>query len=177
MDESKPELTFGMSLPNSDFVYRLIPKDLVEKDKFTPRIRGFSLSREDKMQGYGLSVDWSSLTTPEESIARVGASFKKDTIKYKDYNTKDIYSLSVSFLKSIEAILDVVHDPKMYPTPIEGSPNNPSHSLVIFSPEELEKNETEIYSRIREHAKDKKQTVNTKKIEEFVHVYRSTSNT
>ena len=175
MDEPKSEVIPGTSLPNLSFVYRQVQKDLVEKDKFTPKIKGFTLSTQDKEQGFGLSVDYSSLTTPEEIIARVGASFKKDSVDYKDYTKKDIYSLSVNFLKSIESVLDVVYDPIFNSTPKKGFPNNPSHSLVLFSLGELEKNETEIYTRIREHAKDKKQNINLEKVESLLQVFRNST--
>ncbi|MCW3106503.1 MAG: hypothetical protein JWQ09_1009 [Segetibacter sp.] len=174
MDERKPDLKKGASLPDSDFVFRLIPTDLVEKDKFTPKLKGFSLSDNDKEHGYGLSVEWSAITTPEESIARVGASFKKNTDKYKDHTKRDIYALSISFLKSLDSILDVVYDPIFNEPPIRGVPNNISHSLVNFSKEELEKNETEIYTRIREHAKDKKKSVDMKRVDALVNIYRNT---
>lgn len=174
MDVRKPDIESGDSLPSSDFVFRLVEKELVEKDKFTPKIRGFSLHDNDKKHGYGLSVDWSALTTPEESLGRWGASYKTGTTEFKDYKKRDIYVLNIGVLKSIDSILDVVYNPILNIPVIKGIPNNISHSLIKFDKNELEKNEAEIYTRIREHAKDKKvKSINFKKVEELIELYRS----
>ncbi len=94
MDVRKLDIKRGESLPVSDFVFRLVEKELVEKDKFTPKIKGFSLHNSDKEHGYSLSVDWSALTTPEQSLARWGGLYKTGTTQFKDYKKRDIYALT-----------------------------------------------------------------------------------
>ncbi len=174
MDVEISNITSGKSLPDPDDVYRKTPIDWKEKkDKFTPSLRGFTLSEADKQEGYGLSVDWSAGTTPEESIARVGASYKTGTQKFKEYKNWDLYALNIGFLKSLESIIDVIYDPFISEIPIKGKPNNISHSLVNFNKHELEKNEAEVYVKIRSHATDRKIQINMTKVGQLVELYRN----
>ncbi len=174
MDVKIPDIAPGDSLPDPDDVFRITPKNLTEKkNKFMPSLKCFTLSEADKKEGYGLSVDWSARTTPEESIARVGASYKTGTQNYKEYNNKDLYPHNIGFLKSLEPIIDVIYDSIVKKIPIKGTPNNISHSLVNFNKDDLEKNEAEVYLKIRNHAKDRKMKGDMTKVEQLVKLYRN----
>lgn len=174
MDVEIPDIVPGDSLPDHDDVYRKAPNDWKEKkDKFTPALRCFTLSEPDKQEGYALSADWSARTTPEESIARIGASFKTGTQKFKEYKNWDLFALNIGFLKSLESIIDVIYDPLVNKIPIKGTPNNISHSLVSFNKDDLEKNEAEVYLKIRNHAKDRRIPIDMTKVEQLVKLYRN----
>lgn len=156
----------GDSLPPEDSVYRIVlVTDRDKKNKEIPAIRCFSLHSSDKGK---LSVDWSKKTTPEESIARVGASYKTGTTTYKEYNNRELYGLNIGFLKSLEKIEDVVYDPIKVQPRISGKPDNQAHSLVIFNDE----NDPEVLEKIRDHAKYNKVLFDMKKVEELVNALR-----
>jgi hypothetical protein len=174
MDVKQFDLSSGEPLPADDRVFRIVIKDWREKsDKLTPLPKCFSLSSEDKKHGYGLSVDWERKTTPEESIARVGCSYKKDSQEYKGYENRELYAIEVGFLKSLESVRDVLYDPIIHEKPEKGNPENPAHSQAFFNPEVLEKDEAEIYIKIRNHAKDKRILVSMESVNDLVDKYRA----
>ncbi len=83
MDEKLLNLNKGDSLPDTERVYRIVlvtQRD--RKNRQVPSTSCFSLSSQDNNL---LSVDWEKKTTPEQSVARFGASYKFDEVEYKPY--------------------------------------------------------------------------------------------
>lgn len=71
----------GDQLPDTDKVYRIVlVTNRDRKNHNIPSIGCFSLAPTDEGS---LSVDWERKTSPEESIARFGASYKLYTKEYK----------------------------------------------------------------------------------------------
>lgn len=168
MDEKEFDLKPGDSLPKPDDVFRLVLEtERDRKNKSIPAVRCFSLSPRDKNK---LSVEWNKKTTPEEAIARFGASYKLRTTAFKPYDNREIYALNVGFLHSFSEIDDVVYDPIIIEPPIKGSVSNPAHSLIVFSEAfaNEQAKEPEVLLKIRDHAKDKKVKINWEEVNRLV---------
>jgi hypothetical protein len=164
MDASISDLKKGDPLPSKDFVIRfVVATERDKKNKQIPAPRCFTLSEKDKKTDFGLSVEWSQMTTPEEILIRLGLSKKEDKKGkeiYKDYTTRELYAMNIGFLKTFSEITNVVYDP---------IPANVAHSLVLFKPETYEQAEPEIIAtKIRDHAKDNKVQVNMQIVKEEV---------
>lgn len=160
MDADELIIKAGAPIPNTDDVYRtVLVTQRDRKNKAIPAVSCFSLSPNDKNM---LSVDWDRKTTPEECVARVGATFKMGKEIYKPYENREIYALNVNFIKSLSDIDDVIFDPIFLSKPIKGRVNNPAHSLVVFKMGFLEdqSKEPETLVKIRDHAKDRRKDVN-----------------
>lgn len=173
MDEEVFNPSIGESLPDSDNVYRLaLVTDRDKRNKAIPAVRCFSLMPSDKNR---LSVEWEKQTTPEECIARVACTYKRNTTIFKSYENREIYSLSINFLKSLSDIEDVIYDPVFFLKPEKGQVNNPAHSLVVFSLDLLSRNanEPEIYLKMRDHAKDRRIAFNMEKVTKLVNEHRA----
>lgn len=119
-----------------------------------------------------LSVDWEKMTLPEETIARVGASYKLGKEKYKPYENREIYALAVSFLCSLTDVDGVVYDPVRYSPPIKGRVNNPAHSFIKFSDTFTTHNDLETILKIRDHAVPQKIPVDMEKVHVLVEELR-----
>lgn len=172
MDEQTLNLNKGDNLPESDKVYRIVlTKDRDRKDKKIPATRCFSLSKYDESK---LSVDWDEMTTPEESVARFGASFKCEKEEYKSYEDREIYALDISFLNSLSKVEKVVYDPLFFDTTIIGRINNPAHSLIVF--EQEYDNDPEILIKIRDYASKNKVQIDMQKVDKLVKIYREQNN-
>lgn len=173
MDETVPDLKSGDKLPKEDEVYRIVEDSRRDKqNKFIPSQSCFSLN--PRKDGYGLSTDWNRKTTPEESVARVGATYrytKDGDVQFKPYRNREIYALKISFLESMLEIDQVIYNPILNNPTIPGSPNNPSHSLIIHKTENFEKNEPILIIKLRNHAKDRKVNVNMNEVEKLVEAY------
>lgn len=172
MDEKSPELKKGDILPESDKVFRnVLITQRDRRNKNIPAVRCFSLSPNDNNK---LSVDWEKQTTPEECIARIGASFRMRKEEYKQYNNREVYALDIAFLNSLSDIEKVVYDPIIFCTPEKGKTDNPAHSLVVFLEEFANKKikEPEILIKIRDHAINKKVEIDWHQVEKLVQLYR-----
>lgn len=173
MDERKPQVKSGGSLPLEDQVYRIALVSWREKkNKSVPSTRCFDLTERD---GNKLSVDWSGLTTPEESIARVGASFKFGKEEYKESGSRELYALEISFLNTLKEIEEVIYDPIINTPSIKGQPNNLAHSLIIFNEDVVNDKlkRPEIILKLRDHAKSRRVEVNTDQVNDLVEEYRN----
>lgn len=162
MDEKSLNLNKGNSLPDTERVYRIVlvtQRD--RKNKQVPSTSCFSLSNQDENL---LSVDWEKKTTPEQSVARFGASYKFGKEEYKSYVNREIYRLDVSFLRSLPQVDDVFHDPIFHDVPLKGRVDNPAHSLVEFN----KKNDPELLLKIRDHAAENRIEVNFDEVHELV---------
>lgn len=156
----------GEQLPDTDKVYRIVlVTNRDRKNRNIPSIGCFSLAPTDEGS---LSVDWERKTSPEESIARFGASYKLYTKEYKPYENREIYALDVSFLCSLTDVDKVIYDPIYFPKPIKGRVNNPAHSLVKFSEIFTKNNDPETILKIRNHATEKKVPVDIERVHELV---------
>lgn len=146
MDEGILDMSFKMDkIPDSDNTYRLVHINYIRGNKAL--IHAFSHHPGDN---YKLSVDWDRLTTPEESLARFGATYNTKQV-FKDFRSYRIFILNTGYVKVIPGIVDVYYDPiENTPVPI-GKPNNPAHSLIdcdLSNPE----NEPELYQKLADHA-------------------------
>lgn len=168
MDEKFFTLKKGDLLPENDRVYRLVHVNFRDKkNKKIPAERCFSLSPNDS--GF-LSVEWENKTTPEQSLARWGATYKFKKEIYKDYKDVEIYALDISFLNSLIDVEKVIYDPIYYSKSEKGRVNNPAHSLIEFS-EALANscpNDPETIMKIRDHAANKKIPVEMDKVDVLV---------
>jgi hypothetical protein len=173
MDVRKFGLEIGKPLPYNSRVFRIVLSDQRDKhDKSIPSISCFSLSPEDKEDGFRLSVDCDCGNTPELTIARVGSAYKKGTTTYKDYKKREIYALDVDFLTTLDAVNAVIYDPIYYFETIKGKVDNPAHSLITFNQEQFDKIEAEVYLKLRNHAKDKKQIINMTEVDKLVEDFK-----
>lgn len=168
MDEKLPRIKAGDSLPDKGRIYRY--GIITERDKANNKIpvSFFTLNPKDKGE---LSVDWEEKTTPEETIARIGATYKYESSEYKDYEARDIYALEIDFLRTNREISSICYSPSVYKKE-KGRISNPSHSLIAFEISFLTENKPAIYTLMRDHAKDKKINVDMKKAAELVDLYR-----
>lgn len=166
MDEGFPDaINKGESLPDKDRVYRIVVNtERDRKNKRIPAHRCFSLSENDNGK---LSVDWEQKTTPEESIARFGASFKYNSKEFKPFKNREIYALEISFLKSLSDIDDVIYDPISSSMDIKARVNNPAHSLIVFN-DLFPTHDPETYIKLRDHAKNNKIEVDIQKVGDLV---------
>lgn len=168
MDEESLALNKGDLLPNCDRVLRIV--EITQRDKTNKRIpslRCFTLSSNDKGS---LSVDWERRTTPEEAVARFGASFRYGTEEYKSYDNREIYAMEISFLNTLEPVDKVIYDPIYFSKPETGRVNNPAHSLIEFSDAFVRdnQNDPEIILKMRNHAVENKVHIDSKKVHELV---------
>jgi len=126
MDGKQSKIQPSESLPLTDRIYRHGLNDWVEKkgDENIPKFIFFELTELDKKTGYRLSVDWELKTTPEETIARIGGSYKTNTTQFKEYKNRIIFALDIKFLNSLDFVIDVNYNPIVHPVRKLGSPNN-----------------------------------------------------
>lgn len=90
MDEKSFALKKGDRLPLGDRIFRVVlSTERDRKNKNVPALRCFSLTPADKGC---LSVDWERKTTPEESVARFGATYKMNKEEYKPYDNREIFA-------------------------------------------------------------------------------------
>lgn len=162
----------GEELPEEDEIYRIaLCTDRDRKNKKIPAVRCFSLSPSDKNK---LSVDWNIKTSPEESIARVGATYRFNKEEYKPFDNRELYAMEVGFLNDLDDVEKTVYDPIHFPSPEPGKVNNPAHSLIVFTESFAtdQAKEPETLLKIRDHAKDKKVDVNMEEVAQLVKGYR-----
>jgi hypothetical protein len=95
----------------------------------------------------GLSVDWNNENTAEHSLERVGHTYKTNKTEFKNKADFMVYELDVDFVRQLEFVSDVVHDPVFNDPEILGKPNNPAHALIINTKDE------EVRVKLRDHAK------------------------
>lgn len=172
MDGNKLETKKGDPLPLRDRIFRhgLSDWTKLENGEYVPKFRFFELSNPDKETGYSLSVDWESKTTPEETIIRIGCTYKGDSNQFKNYDNRVIYALEIDFLISMDEIINVIYDPISHIPPKQGTPDNPAHTLIVFDKEKYEdpQNRPAILTELRNHAKDKKIEFNMKSVHKAV---------
>ena len=166
----------GISLPEADTVWRIVPvTERDRKNKAIPAVRCFQLKPSDANM---LSVDWSRKTTPEECLARVGATHKTKATtqapdEYKDWAKFEIFPLSVQFVKDLGLVNDVVYDP-IYSRPKQaGRPDNPAHSLIVIDGSCSDEDDPMLAKEMRDHASENSSTAfNTSKVEALIAAYR-----
>lgn len=122
------------------------------RNKAIPAVRNFALTKNDNGK---LSVDCSCFTSPEECVARVGASIKGDG-NYKNHLDREVYSIGAEFIAESEQILGVIYDPTIVDPPQKGKPQNFSHCLLSLAVNDLSELEPEICLKLREHAKERR---------------------
>lgn len=172
MDDEIFVLKKGDLLPDCDRVLRIV--EITQRDRRNrniPNLRCFSLSPNDMGS---LSVDWERETTPEESVARFGASFKHGKEVYKPYDNREVYAMEISFLNTLEYVEKVVYDPIYIGKHEKGKVNNTAHSLIKMS-EALAQdcyNDPETILKMRNHAIENKMQINFDKVHELVKEYR-----
>lgn len=130
----------------------------MEEDRYIPKLNFFKLTNADINDGYRLSVDWKDLTTPEETIIRVGCTYLHKKSKYKDFENRVIYSMDVDFLESMEEIDSVTYNPSIKEPEEKGYPNNIAHSSIKFDNELYDDAQARpaILTELRNHVKHNK---------------------
>ena len=162
---------YMLKLPDSSYTWRIAEISRRDRqNKAIPALSVFSFSANDNSM---LSVDWEEKTTPENTIARVGMTYKTGTNIFKSYDNREIYSLSVSYLQTLrEYISCVKHDPIFFEHEQIGKPNNPAHSLICceaISDFDM----PEFLTKLRDHAKDNRVPVDMNTVHQLVQQYRS----
>ena len=138
------------SLSPDEFVYRLcLIGSRDRKNKEIPALNNFEPTNRDKLDG--ISVDAANLTSPEMSLAILGAQYKKNTTEFKDFSTREIYPLLTGYILKLPKIKDVIHNPIYINDPPIGSPNNKAHSLIRFTSFDFE-DTPELILKMRDHA-------------------------
>jgi len=117
-------------------------------------------------------VDYEPLTTPEESLARYGATYQGIINQFKNPHSYSIYSLNIGFLRSFSCITDIYLSPTVVDPPMKGFPNNPSHSLAEFTEISLE-DEPMVFTKIQQHAIQRKVNPDIDKVRVLVREYRA----
>jgi len=169
MDAEKSILDSGDSLPNKDKVLRIVLNtERDRRNKIIPAIRCFTLSAVDKIEGFKLSVDWDQKTTPEETLIRVGLTFRGSGPEYKDHSNREVFAINIDFLRGLDGIIDVIYNPIFNDPPINGRPNNIAHSLVEFRKEDYDQYEAQIFTEIRSYAMNSKLIVDMNFVNEQV---------
>lgn len=120
-------------IPNENFVYRQsIPRDWIKEEgtkRRWPNEASFSLRKNET----GLSVNWDKYISVKDNYVIIGLT-QSTAGKYLNHTSFRIFKFPVEFLRSIEEISDVIHDPLFNgnPSPV-GQPNNRAHSLIEYS--------------------------------------------
>ena len=150
-------------------VYRMVHYSQRERRKGKePRLDAFKPTPAD---GHKLSVDYEPMTTPEESLARFGATISKSSGDFKNPHDYSIYSLNIGLLRSLPCIIDIYLNAVLVSPPERGRSDNPAHSLVEFD-DIAEEDEPDILYRIQQHAIKRKVEVNSTKVDELTMTYR-----
>jgi len=159
-----------MKLNNSEeSVYRMVHYSQRERRKGKePRLDAFKPTPADDSK---LSVDYEPKTTPEESLARFGATISISSGEFKNPHDYSVYSLNIGFLRSFTCIIDIYLDEVLVSPPERGRPDNPAHSLVEFD-EIAEEDEPDILYRIQQHAIMRKVEANPAQVDELTMRYR-----
>ena len=145
-------------------------------EKFSPSTSSFSLSEADKTDGYGLSTDWEPKTSPEDSIIRIGCSYKGNSTEFKNYKNRELYALELSFLKSFSEILDAIFSPIDINPPQFGKPSNPAHALVSFRKgKSYDEYAPLLFTKLRDHAKQRRIEFDMQAVENSVELYRKSN--
>ena len=150
--------------------YRIAVASARDKaNKAIPAVRNFTLHPADRGK---LSVDCECFTTPEESIARFGATYKTDRT-FKGYSDREIYAIEAAFIEESKLIHGVIFNPTIVDPPQIGQPQNFSHSLLDLALDQPDELEPEICLKLREHAKERRVIHNIQKTDKLVVQYRA----
>ena len=120
-------------IPNENFVYRQsIPRDWIREEgtkRRWPNEASFVLKENE----LGLSVNWDKYISIKDNFLIIGLT-QNTPGRFINPTAFKIFKFPVAFLRSIEEIKDVIHNPSYHgnPSPI-GQPNNRAHSLVEYS--------------------------------------------
>jgi len=81
----------------------------------------------------GLSVHWETYCNVENVHIIIGISISPNSGKFLDTTQFKVLRFNTGFLRKIDGVEDVIHDPVFNgdPSP-KGKPNNKSHSLVKY---------------------------------------------
>ena len=112
------------------------------------------------------------MTTPEETLVRLGTSFKIDKNGnvgnvYKPFDNRIIYKMEVAFLKKLPFILDIIYTPRIM---------NTAHSSICFNKENynFQENRPQMLIEMRDHAKQFTVNVDMDEVKRKVEEIRQT---
>lgn len=121
-------------IPNDDFVYRQVHHQATApKGKRVPSEAAFILGKGEQ----GLSVNWDKYMNVKDNYILIGSSYTKKN-DFIDYTAFLIFRLKVEFIRSMNVIKDVLHDPVFSDHPPKGKPNNQAHSLILYDEDDSE---------------------------------------
>ena len=125
MDE-KPSLKtkrdFDPKFSDECLLYRFAHNQYFDDDRI-PKSTAFKPDFQ-----FGISCDWSKLSTPEDTLIRVGLTYKFESSLYKDFQEFSVIQFSVAKIKTIDEIIGLKHTPKK--KGLLGHPKNLSHSTM-----------------------------------------------
>jgi len=149
-------------------VYRIaVVTDRDSLNRQIPAIRCFALVKNDNGN---LSVDWDQYTSPNESVARIGAQLTIDLKKYKNYTNREVYGLNCGLVRKIDGISDIKHNPLQKN---ERIPENLAHSHICCVKDE--ENQPELFLHLREIAKNNRKELCFSTISKLVEELRNTN--
>lgn len=117
-------------IPHEDDVFRQIHKSLFKKSEYRfPSEGHFNLTDGER----GLSVNWERYCKEQDNWILIGATFRPETEVYKDYQAFRVFRFNVGWLREIEKVINVVHDPIYHEELLIGTPDNRAHSLILYN--------------------------------------------
>lgn len=159
-----------MTLQPEQNIYRLVHEaKRPKRNNRRPVADAFVPTLNDNLK---MSVDSESLTTPEETLARWGATYTFDKKGFKDHTKWSIFSLNVGFLINFPCIKDIYPDPLKFDPPVKGFPDNPAHTLSEFDNYPSLEDEPEYLSQVEEHVSDREICPDMEVATELVIKYR-----
>ena len=136
------EETFQIELiPDEDFVYRQVPVLALPKidNKRVPNEANFIPDND------GLSVNWDKYCDEDTCYKLLGLTYNNKQ-QFINITVFKLIKLNVGYVRNIEGIQGVIHDPKIEES--KGSPKNWGHSLIVY------KNDEEVRLKLADYCRE-----------------------
>lgn len=108
-------------------------EQISKKERRHPNEASFVLREGEE----ALSFNWSKYANSERGSVVIALTYNRSDnyLNYKDYT---FFKYPIEFLKSVDGIVNIVHNPDFKGNPSAvGHPNNKSHSLVFIESNDL----------------------------------------
>lgn len=123
------------TIPHEEDVFRHIHKDTFKK----PDYKFPSEGHFDIPDGHrGLSVNWERYCNEQENWILIGITYRHGSEEYKNYQAFRVFRFNAGWLRRLEKAINVIHDPKQHEELLVGTPDNRSHSLILYNPVDAE---------------------------------------
>jgi hypothetical protein len=153
-----------MPIEDTIRLYRMVHVSARDKaNKAIPSISAFTPTPNDNGK---LSVDNASITTPETSLGRFGATYRFNSTTFKKIEDFNVYALNCGEIRELNKAIEIFSDPINNNPEVVGKPNNISHSLIDINAVSDE-DEPELYLKLRDMAQDVIVDINVAKDHSF----------